>query len=335
MIRANVRPQHSSGTSYTLEMMHTITNQSMATNYGKEAINPENSFPRRPVFDDQPQGPFWLSDTTMTNSKTIATPSNNIITSSNSQRSYNNSKLDFVLTKTHCGSRCNRCSPQKFRDSVEEFITECAMEKRYSPAYSLRRVKRAVHLIRDPYDNVVARFHLLRNTGRVVVPDRSSASPSSSNTTVNTTRPVKPTSSGRDTFRNYCLYEHDLNKDNRAVMLDWLSPYPEQMNLLEEIPCGVDFLRYVLWHNRAFETCHELGLETLMVHYDMYERDFEGITSKILDFLHLEKVQEPAPFVPGKVYDDYYTAEERRKIASFLKFMASERTLNEISRYLS
>jgi hypothetical protein len=50
----------SSGTSYTLALVHSVTNLSLATNYGKEASQ-NGTIDPLPVFEDQPQGPFWLN----------------------------------------------------------------------------------------------------------------------------------------------------------------------------------------------------------------------------------------------------------------------------------
>jgi hypothetical protein len=44
----------SSGTSYTMNLVHSVANVSLATNYVSEA----KGLP--PVFKDQSQGPFWL-----------------------------------------------------------------------------------------------------------------------------------------------------------------------------------------------------------------------------------------------------------------------------------
>lgn len=81
-----------SGTSYTLEIIRKVSDLATATNYGKESTDYllEKSVPFHPSFVN---GPFKTNDR------------------------YREAPEKFVLTKTHCGSRCLRCGPSKYKHS--------------------------------------------------------------------------------------------------------------------------------------------------------------------------------------------------------------------------
>jgi hypothetical protein len=81
----------------------------------------------------------------------------------------------YLLTKTHCGGRCDVCGPEGYienhqifsRRCVEGYHTENDADTGESievmDHYSTDLVAGAVHLIRDPFDNVISRFHLTLN----------------------------------------------------------------------------------------------------------------------------------------------------------------------------
>jgi Tfp pilus assembly protein FimT len=128
-----------SGTSYTLRVVRQVSNTTTATNYGDEHL--EHSTNSSVVWDNRTHGPF---------------------------RAYPNLPLpkDFLLTKTHCASRCVHCGPDGYLETPLSFQQGCLRSNRVreniqtEEFYSSTHVKRAVHLIRHPMDNVVARFHL-------------------------------------------------------------------------------------------------------------------------------------------------------------------------------
>lgn len=150
-----------SGTSYTLHAIRELTGTTTATNYGLEGeIRDEESVP---VFQGEKglNGPFLE----LLSGKTTALPK-------------------LILTKTHCGGYPTILDPEKYILSSRAFLRWCLTGKRgvYSPSsshssvfgasstmeshpvqYHQDVVKRVVHLIRNPLDNVVARFHNERN----------------------------------------------------------------------------------------------------------------------------------------------------------------------------
>lgn len=128
-----------SGTSYTLRVVRQVSNTTTATNYGDEHIEPSTN--SSVVWDNRTRGPF---------------------------RAYTNLPLpkEFILTKTHCASRCVHCGPDGYLETPLSFQRGCLRSNRVrenkqtEEFYSRDHVKRAVHLMRHPMDNIVARFHL-------------------------------------------------------------------------------------------------------------------------------------------------------------------------------
>lgn len=121
-------------------------------------------------------------------------------------------------------------APEKYSESTYSFRRQCLKTKwveldengtvtRKFADYSADRVKRAIHLIRDPFDNVVSRFHLERK-----LPGRKAAEFSKS----------------REGFRSYCSQIDGIHiaNENRVTFLDEVT-----LSLIRKVPCHADFLR--------------------------------------------------------------------------------------------
>jgi Sulfotransferase domain len=151
-----------SGTSYTSRLVREATRTMTATNYADEVIKIDSTNGQQqsqPVYVDQPMGPFWVPQDNFT------------------------APQRYVLTKTHCGLRCTECPPELYAETTYSFKRKCAGTK-YLPPFdggstttttthriakyghypSFDRVEKAIHLVRDPFDNVVSRFHHLLTT---------------------------------------------------------------------------------------------------------------------------------------------------------------------------
>eukprot|EP00751_Fragilariopsis_kerguelensis_P038818 CAMPEP_0171021160 /NCGR_PEP_ID=MMETSP0736-20130129/30439_1 /TAXON_ID=186038 /ORGANISM="Fragilariopsis kerguelensis, Strain L26-C5" /LENGTH=384 /DNA_ID=CAMNT_0011459287 /DNA_START=202 /DNA_END=1353 /DNA_ORIENTATION=+ len=83
-----------SGTSYTMTMVARSSNKSYATNYGNEVTPPElpNSLS---IYPRRPEGPFWPGLSGIMNTPRPLPDK-------------------YVITKTHCGSRCVNCGPDEY-----------------------------------------------------------------------------------------------------------------------------------------------------------------------------------------------------------------------------
>lgn len=283
-----------SGTSYTSRLVRQTSGTRTASNYGHETYNGK-TYPSKPVFADQPEGPFW--------------------TESPDQTEY---PSRFVLTKTHCGGRCEDCPPERYVETTYSFRRMCHWGRRVveGPNHTLtqtdviypsQRVRKAVHLIRSPFDNVVSRFHL-EMKGSTKYPKTEEG------------------------FREYCFSLN--NKHDRAEhKVSFLTE--EILNATSNVPCRADFFRYIEWHNLAFATTRDMGLETLVIHYDQYALALNETVDQLMNFLNLEAKHEAPSFERGKSYDNYFRSEEVAAVRQAFDHMALGETWEEVGRYFA
>lgn len=278
-----------SGTSYTTKLVRHVAETMTASNYGTESLNGTSLA----VYDDQPTGPYWL-DPALHPEYTVP--------------------RDFVMTKTHCGLRCIICGPSRYAETLFSFRRRCLSGKRVTNdridyvSYPSHRVKRAIHLIRNPFDNIVSRFHLERHSGKTATEYPST----------------------EEGFRRFCEVQDAMHiaEEQRTSFLD-----SDLLAVLEQVPCRHDFVRYIEWHNLAFATTADMEIETYVLHYDWYATRFNETTDELLRFLHLERKAEPEPFVLGKVYTEYFTTQEQGAVRVVLQSMASTTTWRHMQRY--
>jgi hypothetical protein len=192
----------------------------------------------------------------------------------------------------------------------DDFLLEWGI----SLPYPFDRVQKVVHLIRDPYDNIVSRFNHEIKSGH-----------------------TKSQEFGAEAFRAHCQQEFKTSVSKRRTLEMFLSEY--QYSKFQDIPCLDEFVKYALWHNHAFETSATLGLDTMLVHYSSwYATTFQATKNKLLAFLGLkEHAESPVehPFVTGQVYSGYFTEQERKDVQSILMSLASEETWAEIRQYFA
>ena len=183
--------------------------------------------------------------------------------------------------------------------------------ERQSVWYSPDLVKKVVHIIRDPLDNTVARFHL----------DRYSKTETWLKEYPATKLGFQKWCKGIDDDNNMLISHKFVDKDLRKA--------------LSGVPCRAEFFRYVQWHNMAFAVTADLGLPELVFHYESYTTSFDKTIEDLLDFLELSPIGEPEPYFPGKVYGDYYSDDEKRAIARFTKEFSSKTTWAHLKQYFA
>jgi len=120
-------------------------------------------------------------------------------------------------------------------ETVEQFETDCLSGNKMvegkeidtKPAYSKSLPKKAVHIIRDPYSNIVARLHMQRKNW-VKHKDREEY--------------LKLFTSDTRGFRKWCRFVEYIsyNKTYGHTIID-----KKTQELFHEIPCPADFYRYV------------------------------------------------------------------------------------------
>ena len=281
-----------SGTSYTLRVVHEASRFATASNYGHN-VDEVTGMPI-PLYDSVEQGPFL-------------------------HHGHIPPAESFILTKTHCGGRCTNCPLSKSLETVDSFSDLCmsgtvitnhtTITKGVRLKYD-QHVKRAIHLIRDPFDNVVARFHL-DNHGH-------------------------PTEGydDRAAFQEYCK---DRDVLYQAVDLDMSQITHDVKALFPGLPCYDQFYQYAQWHSLAIETINnkEPPIRSMVFHYDRYQSNFDASLQELLEFLGLKQEKSAlTPFIAGKTYHEYFTADERHQAWELMKAVASPEAWELMKRYL-
>ncbi len=222
----------------------------------------------------------------------------------------------FVLTKTHCTGYCTICAPEFYIVNATEFTRSCfegdsvlngdGEEGFYS--YSPDLVQRAVHIIRDPFDNIVSRFHLMRENFSMR----------------NQTELVVKHPKTKAGFRSYCKYMDERIHQEHIELSD---------EGMKDIPCWSDFFRYIQWHNLAFTTTEDLHLSTLIIHYEDYSTMLDRTKDALLTFLNQDEIHDAPPFETGKSYREYFTKEEIQAVSRMFSKLASQKTWDQTSHY--
>lgn len=169
--------------------------------------------------------------------------------------------------------------------------------------YAAELVRKAVHLIRDPFDNVVSRFHLEHHAFRKA----------------NDTQKLKLFPSTREGFRAFCrsLDKRFGVEEARSRLID-----AKVYKTMKVVPCHADFFRYVQWHNLAFVTVQDLGVPLYIVHYEKYDSQYNTTATDLLKFLELEMNGELIEFIRGKQYKKYFTAQEIEVVKAAMQEMS-------------
>lgn len=289
-----------SGTSFTTKMVRHLSHMSTATNYGEEFLDAQgNSIP---IYENSTEGPFWV-DPQEGASFDFERPT------------------IFAFTKTHCGGRCEKCGPSQYVENPHSFLMQCLsgkiahrssdgeIVKEAIPQYDLELVQRAVHLIRNPFDNVVSRFHLELHGFD--------------------SHKLEEFPNSREGFRKFCFYLNTAfeKEEESSRLMD-----PKVWQLMKDVPCRDDFFRFVQWHNLAFVTTQSMGIPTLVVHYENYETKYNETAQQMMEFLHLPPRGELIDFYMGKEYD-YFSPAEQDNVKKAMKIMALSFTWDQISHY--
>lgn len=233
----------------------------------------------------------------------------------------------YILTKTHCGSRSTMRWP--LVESVRDFKTDCLaltgkptirnqgrtrgrrrrLLHKGTSVYDAGMVKKAVHLVRNPFDNVVARFHLyVKNQPKSFTNDPQG-------------------------FRRWC---HDLNQYAIHYMRKGPSSSGNVQDVISTVPCFSEFYRYVQWHNHASTVTQEIGVLPHFLHYEDYSHMFNETVEALLSYLDTPIIMPAPQFIPGKHYEDkYYSNEQRTAVEKLIKKIASRDTWAELERYFA
>ena len=279
---------HLQGTSFTIRNTEKMSNTSTATNYASDW-----DVPVRPEFID---GPF------IQNLAPLDMPSS------------------YILTKTHCAGYCDDCEPQDFVETSGSFQEGCrTVAKRIKSGgepvralYSAEIPRKAVHLIRNPFDNLIARLHLTVKKKKQLGW---------------TEEQLAAFSNSRDGYLKWCQFA-DQAVSNETTFIS-----SDIKELFQNLPCAADWYRYVQWHNLAIEATQRLQLPIYVLYYENYTENFDKTVDDLFHFLELHKVNNPVPFIAGKTYQNFFSEDEARAATRLVENMASPECWKLIGHY--
>ena len=295
-----------SGTSFTGALVRSSSSTVTATNYGSANTFKQQS---KALFQWSPVGPFITDPKSEINGK-LEIPKNGT----------------YVLTKTHCSGFCFGCHPKQYVQTQAHFRDGCRtgdfvdeFGRKQKAEYDISIVNKAVHLVRDPFDNIVSRYHLKRNQ-------------KADNVTWSEEHPNSIFG-----FRKFCTYVNSkLNRaeEKNPVIGKNSSATNVLVSYRARIPCYSDFVRYFLWHNHAIETIDELGVEHMTLYYESYARNYEGTKADLFQFLGLTIKNGGDDFRGSeRYYRDYFTKEEIAAVQELAKDIASKKNWNLLRHY--
>lgn len=175
----------------------------------------------------------------------------------------------------------------------------------------------AVHIIRSPFDNLVARKHL---------------------------------GSKRRLQTNLFQAEDTLFQDTRDGMVAWcqfidkefktsvynrgIRPFTVQVEkLFGRVPCFSDWFRYVQWHDLALATVDRLDIPRHFIYYEDYSENYNATVRTLNQFLELETVVDAETFVPGKTYRHVFSYEDVQNARALVKHLASQPLWEKLEHY--
>ncbi len=293
-----------SGTSFTISMFRAYANETTASNYGDEHMRGLGFSVPVHHSKDYINGPFLSESKKRRMGK-------------------------FILTKTHCGGYCSHCKPDRYVLTQESFQEECLTARRgfthpdgtleiLKHQYDPKLVKKSIHMFRDPFDNIVSRFHLAQK--RIKEGRDESLADSYPN--------------DESGFKRWCK---EIDEKYDFEVIEILGK--DTMKILKEasVPCYSEFYRYIQWHNLAFGVVKNLNIPSLTLYYENYGIDFEGMKSQIMDFMESKEIgkkgRRKVAFRLGKSYKDFFSEEHQNAVEKFMSLTSSKETSLALRRY--
>ena len=289
-----------SGEEYIMTNVEHVSNLSPASNYAN-STTPKDQANSISIYPRHPEGPFWEG---LGVEKRRPLPEK------------------LVMTETHCAGTCIDCPPEKYLvNQLEDFMLSCRTTNAkvdkttyVSAKYPRNRVKKAVHVIRNPFINIIARFYRERSN-RKKDKDFQKEYPD---------LPIKG-------FQKWCrMLDSKYEKEDESA---FKKVDPSMVKDMRSSLCHAEIYKYIQWHNMAFKTTETMKLPVHYVYYEDFQKDFKGTHHKLLDFLELKAVYTPYDFPVPHNYTRYFTPAHRAQIYSYAKKLASETTWEYIHHY--
>ena len=325
-----------SGTSYTMRMVRSASNRAIATNYGPEVSSAKHpvSIPLYPPLDSEKEvvtGPFWRG--------------------SKDDKLYRPLPDRYVITKTHCGGRCVRCTPSRYVLTLPQFLRACTQgegcfpsentketnnntttspihceyqDTHYPPPPHNPHLGKLIHLIRNPFDNIVSRYHLSRKQWLQRLED----------TPDELQEWLQRHPNNATGFHRWC---EELDADYGSPFAAKNSHNNSHHQVVStELFCQGEWFRYLQWHTLALDTLELSNLPSLTIYYEDYNDNWNATVEQILDFVEVPRPLEDEAavreFVSRPPYD-YYTHQQRKQARSLVKQTVSDKVWQLLKRY--
>jgi len=323
-----------SGTTFTLSQVEHTTGRTTATNYESEATKTTELYPVNPNDGD-------------TGTTTAVAKINNRSTAVGTRVApfLSNPFLPtgrYALTKTHCDGYDDGRNYARTLQTVDSFYAGCAradvgtrlpvpepevveIDDENEPSsrrcrqpnsyvyYDTKRVLKVVHLVRNPYDNVVARMHL----GVQLRKQQRAAGGKDDYRSANNVVDVSRFNDTLEGVRAWCEYVDEIFRDESSLYDDKSEEeddgdgatafrgepnpagtsrnvtIPEKVwERMRRVPCHSEWFRYAQWHNTALDMYSAPGKlrlvsPPLFVFYEDYGRDLNGTSRAIAEYLEL------------------------------------------------
>lgn len=287
-----------SGAAYIFHLIHVITKTATATNFGHSVMDLKGIVH---VAKHDSYRVYGTGGPALLSANILDVPDKRI------------------LTWASADGACRNCHPRKYMYNYARFRELCwegsildngqQVAVKYNPEY----VKSAVHLFRDPFDNIVLRFWAEREEMQILGH--------------NTWLKRYPSSS--DGFQTWC---NDRDAEWYDVEKAWYGE--DTMKMAEGVICRQEFYKYIMFHNNVVRTRQTYNLPTFLLKYEDLYLDYEETIGKLIEFLDLPTVRDPPPRDMEVGFSaPYFTEENREATNLFMMSLALPKVASILKQY--
>jgi hypothetical protein len=221
----------------------------------------------------------------------------------------------YVLTKTHCFGYCDDCGPTLYNITTNEMFEQgCLRSERTNRTGSLYYDNtvpiKAVHLYRNPFDNIVARMHLAVHKRERKGDD------------------VSTFENSRDGLTAWCQY-----LDDKFYMEEQKFFSTNVLQLFQNVPCHADWYRYVQWHNHAYIMTERLNLPVYNLFYEDYTHNYDITVKSLFQYLNVTPRQPSIDFYVGKSYEVFFSEQHAKNAAILVQSLSLPQVWEQLKQY--
>jgi len=231
---------------------------------------------------------------------------------------------EFVAVRTHAEGFCFWCHPEQYDFDVEEFYQAASKGYRmingnmqmysYNPA----DVEKMIHLVRDPFDTVVARYYSyvqLVNKG-----------------TIDKLRGEADLKFEVSDFKRWCNRMDSTFQASEDAVLS-----AEQRERGRRTPCRQEFLKIIKFHDNVLQMVDQHNIDRLVVKFENYVTRTDNTVTKVNNFLNYPTNTRnmKTPFGTSGIwmFKNFFTDQERVLVSNFIRFEASATLWHHLNMY--